>query len=212
MVMDYCFKVRWAEWNGMYRDDVRRFIKGMKGSFATRVAGSSDLYQVNQRKPPYHGVNFIIAHDGFTLRDHTILSLDECPFLTYLFCNLELWFGRGNWQMKNFHLALMISQLDAKNSRTILELIKFRHTHHACVLKHENFLSKIDNWDNPESKLHDSVSGQDVYAAFNPHDYFVTVEKTMADTNMESPDDFVKEGVSETYNVAPFSSIPLKSM
>ncbi|KAF2618242.1 hypothetical protein F2Q68_00038755 [Brassica cretica] len=158
--MDYCFKFRWAEWNGMYRDDVRRFIKGMKGSFATRVAGSSDLYQVNQRKPPYRGVNFIIAHDGFTLRDHTIL--------------------RGNWQMKNFHLALMISQ--------------------------------IDNWDNPESKLHDSVSGQDVYAAFNPHDYFVTVEKTMADTNMESPDDFVKEGVSETYNVAPFSSIPLKSM
>uniref|UniRef100_M4DC98 Uncharacterized protein n=1 Tax=Brassica campestris TaxID=3711 RepID=M4DC98_BRACM len=81
----------WAEWNGMYRDDVRRFMKGMKGSFATRVAGSSDLYQVNQRNPPYHGVNFIIAHDGFTLRDHTIL--------------------RGNWQMKNFHLALMISQV-----------------------------------------------------------------------------------------------------
>ncbi|CAG7896869.1 unnamed protein product [Brassica rapa] len=81
----------WAEWNGMYRDDVRRFMKGMEGSFATRVAGSSDLYQVNQRNPPYHGVNFIIAHDGFTLRDHTIL--------------------RGNWQMKKFHLALMISQV-----------------------------------------------------------------------------------------------------
>ncbi|CAF2106205.1 unnamed protein product [Brassica napus] len=60
--------------------------------------------------------------------------------------------------------------------------------------------------------LHDSVSGQDVYAAFNPHDYFVTVEKTMADTNLESPDDFVKECVTQTYNVAPFSSIPLKSM
>ncbi|KAG2255340.1 hypothetical protein Bca52824_074634 [Brassica carinata] len=166
--MDYCFKFRWAEWNGMYRDDARGFIKGMKGSFATRVAGSSDLYQVNQRKPPYHGVNFIIAHDGFTLRDHTIL--------------------RGNWQMKNFHLALMISQWKEAS------LISY----------------KLIWMDSP--LLHDSVSGQDVYAAFNPHDYFVTVEKTMADTNMESPDDFVKEGVSETYNVAPFSSIPLKSM
>ncbi|KAL5992564.1 Isoamylase 3, chloroplastic [Asimina triloba] len=62
---------RWAEWNGKYRDDIRRFIKGdvgMKGSFATRVAGSSDLYHVNKRKP-YHSVNFVIAHDGFTLYD-----------------------------------------------------------------------------------------------------------------------------------------------
>ncbi|KAJ9545470.1 hypothetical protein OSB04_025177 [Centaurea solstitialis] len=62
---------RWAEWNGMYRDDLRRFIKGdtgMKGGFATRIAGSADLYKVNKRKP-YHGVNFIIAHDGFTLYD-----------------------------------------------------------------------------------------------------------------------------------------------
>lgn len=63
--------IRWAEWNGKYRDDIRRYIKGdmgTKGSFATRVAGSSDLYKVNKRKP-YHSVNFIIAHDGFTLYD-----------------------------------------------------------------------------------------------------------------------------------------------
>nr|XP_009759758.1 PREDICTED: isoamylase 3, chloroplastic-like [Nicotiana sylvestris] len=62
---------RWAEWNGKYRDDIRRFIKGdagMKGNFATRVAGSADLYRVNKRKP-YHSVNFVIAHDGFTLYD-----------------------------------------------------------------------------------------------------------------------------------------------
>ncbi|CAL5384036.1 unnamed protein product [Camellia sinensis] len=62
---------RWAEWNGKYRDDIRKFIKGdagMKGSFATRVAGSADLYRVNKRKP-YHSINFVIAHDGFTLYD-----------------------------------------------------------------------------------------------------------------------------------------------
>ncbi|WZZ77720.1 hypothetical protein YC2023_098292 [Brassica napus] len=133
--------------------------------------------------------------------------------------------GRRIWTLPDMVITIANTALNNFQWKEA-KLIKFRHTHHACVLKHENFLSKIDNWDNPESKLHDSVSGQDVYAAFNPHDYFVTVEKTMvpcgkcfllsssslADTNMESPDDFVKEGVSETYNVAPFSSIPLKSM
>ncbi|KAK9865482.1 hypothetical protein WJX84_005686 [Apatococcus fuscideae] len=61
----------WGEWNGKFRDDIRSFIKGdagKKSAFATRLAGSSDLYAVNQRKP-YHGVNFVIAHDGFTLND-----------------------------------------------------------------------------------------------------------------------------------------------
>ncbi|KAI4307430.1 hypothetical protein L6164_030621 [Bauhinia variegata] len=120
---------RWAEWNGKYRDDVRRFIKGdtgMKGSFATRVAGSSDLYRVNKRKP-YHSINFVIAHDGFTLHD----------LASYNFKHNEANGEGGNdgsndnfsWncgfegetndasiralrsrQMKNFHLALMISQ------------------------------------------------------------------------------------------------------
>ena len=40
----------------------------MKKAFATRVCGSSDLYQTNQRKP-YHSINFVIAHDGFSLHD-----------------------------------------------------------------------------------------------------------------------------------------------
>ncbi|RXH92810.1 hypothetical protein DVH24_042584 [Malus domestica] len=120
---------RWAEWNGKYRDDLRRFIKGdsgMKGSFATRVSGSADLYKVNKRKP-YHSVNFIIAHDGFTLYD----------LVSYNFKHNDANGEGGNdgnndnlsWncghegetndstikairsrQMKNFHLALMISQ------------------------------------------------------------------------------------------------------
>lgn len=62
---------RWAEWNGRYRDDVRRFWRGdpgMTGAFATRLSGSSDLYQTSGRNP-YHSINFITSHDGFTLND-----------------------------------------------------------------------------------------------------------------------------------------------
>ena len=62
---------RWAEWNGRYRDDVRRFIKGapgQKAAFATRLAGSADMYAVNKRRP-WASINFVVAHDGFTLRD-----------------------------------------------------------------------------------------------------------------------------------------------
>jgi isoamylase len=61
----------WAEWNGMFRDCVRRFVKGDKGvigEFATRICGSSDLYQKGGRKP-YHSINFVTAHDGFSLYD-----------------------------------------------------------------------------------------------------------------------------------------------
>ena len=65
------FPVVWAEWNGKYRDTVRRFWKGDEGTlsdFAYRLTGSSDLYQSDGRKP-YASINFITAHDGFTLCD-----------------------------------------------------------------------------------------------------------------------------------------------
>lgn len=66
--------VRWAEWNGRYRDDVRQFWRGdpgVLGDFTTRLAGSSDLYQPGGRRP-YHSINFITSHDGFPLNDlHT---------------------------------------------------------------------------------------------------------------------------------------------
>ena len=63
--------VRWAEWNGKYRDDVRRYWRGDRGTrgvFASRITGSADLYQWNRRTPE-HSINFITCHDGFTLRD-----------------------------------------------------------------------------------------------------------------------------------------------
>ena len=62
---------RWAEWNGHFRDDVRRFWRadqGMAPSLATRLAGSSDLY-VSSNRQPTASINFITAHDGFTLND-----------------------------------------------------------------------------------------------------------------------------------------------
>jgi glycogen operon protein len=62
---------RWAEWNGKFRDDVRKFVKGdpgMTSALATRLLGSPDLYETSAREP-YHSINFITCHDGFTLND-----------------------------------------------------------------------------------------------------------------------------------------------
>ncbi|MGL4514914.1 MAG: glycogen debranching protein GlgX [Lacipirellulaceae bacterium] len=62
---------RWAEWNGAYRDNVRRYWRGdlgMTGPMATRLAGSSDLYQSSGRQP-YHSINFVTSHDGYSLND-----------------------------------------------------------------------------------------------------------------------------------------------
>jgi glycogen operon protein len=62
---------RWAEWNGKFRDDVRKFVKGdpgMTSALATRLLGSPDLYETSAREP-YHSINFVTCHDGFTLND-----------------------------------------------------------------------------------------------------------------------------------------------
>jgi glycogen operon protein len=64
------FPVLWSEWNGIYRDTVRDFWRGQAnvGEFAARLTGSSDLYDDDGRDP-FASINFITAHDGFTLRD-----------------------------------------------------------------------------------------------------------------------------------------------
>jgi len=65
------FPVLWAEWNGIYRDTVRAFWKGdegQAGAMAYRLTGSSDLYGRGGRRP-YASINFVTAHDGFTLQD-----------------------------------------------------------------------------------------------------------------------------------------------
>lgn len=119
---------RWAEWNGCYRDNVRKFIKGTSGAaaaFATKAAGSQDLY--NGHRGPYQSINFITAHDGFSLRDlvsynhkHNLENgednRDGANDNLSWNCGIE---GPSNdpkielfrqRQMRNFHVALMISQ------------------------------------------------------------------------------------------------------
>ncbi|XP_073122191.1 isoamylase 3, chloroplastic isoform X2 [Henckelia pumila] len=247
---------RWAEWNGMYRDDVRRFIKGdcgVKGRFATRIAGSADLYKVHKRKP-YHSVNFVIAHDGFTLYDLVSYNNkhneangeggnDGCNDNFSWNCGFEGETSDMNVkalrsrQMKNYHLALMISQ----GTPMMLMGDEYGHTRHGNnnSYGHDTALNHFqwgqndvtwheDNWDNYESKfiaftLRDENDGH-VYVAFNAHDYFVEAviptppgERQwyrVVDTNLDSPDDIVPEGVpgiGDMYNIAPYSSILLEA-
>ena len=70
------FPVLWTEWNGIYRDTMRDFWRGRSpvSEFASRFTGSSDLYQHDGRRP-FASINFITAHDGFTLRD--LVSYNE---------------------------------------------------------------------------------------------------------------------------------------
>jgi glycogen operon protein len=71
------FPALWSEWNGKYRDCIRHFWKGDGGvvsEFATRFCGSSDLYEWSSRRP-HASINFVTAHDGFTL--HDLVSYDH---------------------------------------------------------------------------------------------------------------------------------------
>jgi glycogen operon protein len=70
-VGQFPYGLRWSEWNGRYRDDVRRFWRGepgLAGALATRLCGSADLYEASGRQP-WHSVNFVTCHDGFSLAD-----------------------------------------------------------------------------------------------------------------------------------------------
>ena len=120
---------RWSEWNGRYRDDVRQFVKGnpgLAGALATRISGSPDLYEPDSQVPT-NSINFVTAHDGFTLND--LVSYDEKHNImngeenrdgandNYSWnCGIE---GPGNdekiealreRQIKNFATILLISQ------------------------------------------------------------------------------------------------------
>ncbi len=123
------FPVGWTEWNGKYRDTMRRFWKGDGGvvsEMATRLAGSSDLYAQSGRRP-YASINFITAHDGFTL--HDLVSYDHKHNEANLEDNRDGENNNNSWncgvegptadpavlslrdrQMKNFIATLFLSQ------------------------------------------------------------------------------------------------------
>lgn len=119
---------RWSEWNGKYRDIVRRFIKGNpwhKNIFATAICGSQDLYGIG--RTPYCSLNFVTAHDGFSLAD--LVSYNQKHNLQNGEKNKDGFDHNDSWncgaeghstnqkvialrerQMRNFMLALFISQ------------------------------------------------------------------------------------------------------
>lgn len=125
----YPASTRWAEWNGRYRDCMRRFLKGdphLKGEFATRLSGSEDLYG-HDRRSPKNSINFITCHDGFTL--HDLVSYNSKHNLANGEDNRDGSNQNDSWncgkegktddpavlflrerQMKNMHLALIASQ------------------------------------------------------------------------------------------------------
>lgn len=118
---------KWLEWNGKYRDDVRRFIKGTNGQageYATAMCGSQNLYGSSVN--PYHSINFITAHDGFTLKDLVSYNQkhnqengehnrdgNDCNDSWN--CGIEGQTNDANimrlraQQMRNLHLSLMLS-------------------------------------------------------------------------------------------------------
>jgi isoamylase/glycogen operon protein len=118
---------RWAEWNGKYRDTVRKFIKGtdgVTGDFSRALSGSQDIYGYTRK--PYHSVNFITAHDGFSLKD--LVSYNQKHNTPNGEDNRDGTNDNESWncgaegptqnpkvlqfrerQMRNFHTALMVS-------------------------------------------------------------------------------------------------------
>lgn len=135
---------RWLEWNGHYRDVVRRFIKGTsdyKAAFATALCGSQDLY--GWGRAPTCSVNFITAHDGFSLAD--LVTYNEKHNEDNGENNQDGFNHNDSWncgieghssnkkivylrerQIRNFHLALMISQ----GVPMILMGDEYAHTRH----------------------------------------------------------------------------------
>lgn len=122
----YAATKRWSEWNANYRDSVRRFIKGTgeKGKFASCLCGSENLYW---QRSPAASINFLTAHDGFTLADLVSYNFkhneanqennrDGHNFNDSWNCGLEgptaeiEILALRKRQMRNFHLALMLSQ------------------------------------------------------------------------------------------------------
>lgn len=161
----------WSEWNGKYRDTVRQFIKGtngFSGAFAQCLCGSPDLYQEGGRKP-WHGINFVCAHDGFTLAD--LVAYNNKYNLSNGEDNRDGENHNLSWncgeegefasitvrrlrkrQMRNFHLCLMVSQ----GVPMIYMGDEYGHTKggNNNAYCHDNYLNHF-RWDRKEESLSD---------------------------------------------------------
>ncbi len=118
---------RWSEWNGRYRDIVRCFLRGDTGvinEFATRLCGSSDLYD-HRGRLPLNSINFITCHDGFTL--HDLMSYNEKHNLANGEdnrdgCNNNLSYNYGVEGVTDDIAILSVRRKQAKNAIAILLL------------------------------------------------------------------------------------------
>ncbi len=116
------FPVLWAEWNGQYRDTVRRFWKGDGGQLSAlgnRLTGSSDLYQYDGRKP-YASINFVTAHDGFTLCDLVSYNQNTTRPMAKTTGMVRIATIRGTWERRGLTddeaINLLRETTDAKLS------------------------------------------------------------------------------------------------
>ncbi|CAA6671175.1 unnamed protein product [Spirodela intermedia] len=156
----------WSEWNGQYRDVVRQFIKGtngFSGAFAKCICGSPNLYQDGGRKP-WNSVNFVCAHDGFTLAD--LVTYNRKNNLSNGENNNDGENHNNSWncgqegetaalpvlrlrkrQMRNFFLCLMVSQ----GVPMILMGDEYGHTKggNNNTYCHDNYLNYF-RWDQKE--------------------------------------------------------------
>jgi glycogen operon protein len=155
---------RWGEWNGMYRDTLRRFLRGDTGiisEVATRICGSSDLYQ-HQNRLPISGINFITCHDGFTLNDlfsYNEKNNDANGENNRDGCNNNLSFNCGAEGPTNNPEIQAFRKKQAKNAKAILllsrgvpmllagsEILHSQHGNNNCYCQ-DNEISWL-NWEN----------------------------------------------------------------
>jgi glycogen operon protein len=120
---------RWAEWNGKFRDDVRRFVKGDPGmvpSLAARLIGSPDLYQDTARQP-FHSINFVTCHDGFTLSD--LVSYQEKHNEANAESNRDGCSDNHSWNcgVEGHSDDLGIEKLRSRQARNLAALLMLSH-------------------------------------------------------------------------------------
>jgi glycogen operon protein len=120
---------RWAEWNGIFRDDVRKFVKGdagMTSALATRLLGSPDLYETSAREP-YHSINYITCHDGFTLND--LASYNEKHNLANGDNNQDGSNANFSWNcgVEGPTTDLVVNELRARQRKNFAAILLFSH-------------------------------------------------------------------------------------